>query len=562
MRRRLLGGLALAALSLAAAGAALAAEGRQRPFTEVSREAGIDWVHHPAIFDDKLSHIMSWMNRIHAGCAVADFDGDGDDDIYFLDSLAGEPNVLYRNDGDFRFVEVGREVGVADLNAVGQASMDAIFVDVDNDRDQDLVVAAYGHSRLLLNRGGHFEEVTDRAGVGQQGNAAAVVALDVDNDGWLDLMVGHYFGDVDLWNIPHPKILQTNFETARNGGPNRFYRNRGDGTFEEKAQELGLDDTGWTLALGTGDLDDDGDVDLYLANDFGPDRVYRNDGGKLVDVTEQATGAPDRSAGMNVDVGDYDNDGDLDVYVTNILNQMLPQGNMLWQNQGEMRFVDVAVPTGSIDGGWGWGAKFFDFDHDGDLDLYTVNGYVSDGPVDIFRRGSQLNRGNVSDIRGWPDMRGLSLSGYETSRLFRNDGLNFTDIARFAGVGSQADGRGVAVSDFDRDGDPDLLVSNSGSAPELYRNEVGHDRPWLQVELVGSESNADAIGARVTVVAGGERQVREVSGGNGYSAQSSKVLHFGLAGAESVDQLEVRWPSGKRQLFRDLPARQRLYLVE
>lgn len=532
-------------------------------FTEISRAAGIDWSHHRSEFDPRLAKIMSWMGSIHAGCAIADFDGDGDQDLYFLDSLAGEPNVLYRNDGGLRFTEVGAEVGLAELNDAEGVSMDAVFVDVDRDGDQDLVIAGYGRNRLLLNERGRFTEAP-RSGLEHSGNAAAVIAFDLDGDGLLEVMVGNYFDDYDLWEIPHTKILQTSFETARNGGRDLLYRNLGGGRFTEIGAAMGVDDPGWTLALGAGDLDGDGDPDVYVANDFGPDIVYRNDGGKLVDVTAEATGPPDKSAGMNVDMGDYDNDGLLDVYVTNIVNNIIHQGNMLWRNLGGMKFLDVAVPTESSDGGWGWGAKFFDYDNDGDLDIYTVTGYVSAGPVDIFRGPGTLNRGDVSDVKVWPDMRGLSLSGYEPSRLFRNDVLRFSEIASAAGVASKADGRGVAVGDLDHDGAVDLLVCNSGSSPELYRNEAGRGRPWLAVELAGTASNADGIGARVTVESGGRRQIRELDGGNGYSAQSSKVLHFGLgdAAAATVDRVEVRWPSGARQVFHSVPARTRLRIVE
>lgn len=532
-------------------------------FTEIAKSAGIDWRHHRSVFDPKLEKIMSWMGSIHAACAVADVEGDGDQDIYFLDSVGGQPNVLYRNDGGFRFTEVAAEVGLAELNDDEGVSMDAIFADLDSDGDQDLALAAYGRNRLLLNDGGRFREARD-AGFDHRGNAAAVIAFELDGDGLLDLMVGNYFDDYDLWEIPHTKILQTNFETARNGGRDLLYRNRGGGRFVEVGEEMGVDDPGWTLALGAGDLDDDGDTDVYVANDFGPDLVYRNDDGRLEDVTAEATGAPDKSAGMNVDLGDYDNDGRLDIYVTNIVNGMIRQGNMLWRNLGDMEFVDVSVPTGVWDGGWGWGAKFFDYDNDGDLDIFTVNGYVSAGPIDIFRGSGTLNRGDVSDASRWPDMRGLSLSGYEASRLFRNDRAHYTEVAAKAGISSKEDGRGVAVADFDLDGDVDLLVCNSGGSPELYRNEVGAARSWLAVELVGTESNADAIGARVTVEASGRRQVRELDGGNGYSAQSSKVLHFGLGAPdlETVDRVEVRWPSGERSVYRQLPTRRRLRIVE
>lgn len=531
-------------------------------FTEVSVPAGIEFVHHKPVFDERLAKINSWMASINAGVSAADYDYDGDVDFLLLNTLTGHPNALYRNEGSFRFVDVAAQSGLAGANDREGVSMDAVFADLDNDGDQDLYVASYGRNRLFLQQDGRFTEAGQKAGVAHTGNAAVVQVFDYDNDGWLDLMVGNYFDNVDMWNLPHTKILQTTFEYARNGGPNLLYHNNGDGTFTEVAKKLGMDDPGWALDIGTGDLDGDGDTDVYLANDYGPDAVYKNNGnGTFTDVTPEATGG-DRHAGMNVDLGDYDNDGDLDVYVTNITNPIMQQGNMLWVNEGEMVFRNVGQKSGTSDGGWGWAAKFLDFDNDADLDLFTVNGFVSDGPVDIMRGPGQLNKGDVSDIRVWPDMRGFSLSGYEKSRFFLNEGGSFTEVAAQAGVDSDKDGRGIALADFEGDGDLDMLVTNCGQAPELYRNDVGAARSWLEVELTGRVKNRDAIGARLTLTAKGRRQIREVDGGNGFSSQSSRVVHFGLADGERVDELEVRWPSGRRQVFRNLPARRKLVVVE
>ncbi|MEM9293316.1 MAG: CRTAC1 family protein [Acidobacteriota bacterium] len=543
----------------AAARAAGAAAGASAGFVDIAADAGADFTHRRAELDPKLAHIMTWMTSINAGVAAADYDGDGDVDFYALTGAPGQLNGLLRNDGpgadgQVRFVNVAAESGAGDLNEHGSASMDAIFADFDNDGDQDLFVAQYGRNRLLFNEGGHFKEVTEGSGLDEIANSAGVVALDYDGDGLLDLMVGNYFAPVDLWNIPGPKILQTNFQTARNGGANHLYRNLGDGRFQEEAEEQGLDDEGWGLALGAGDLDNDGDQDLYLANDFGYDRVYRNDGGRFTDISEEAIGGDDTDAGMNVDIGDFDNDGNLDVYVANITNKMMPQGNMLWQNLGDMVFTNMARFTNSADGGWGWGAKFLDFDHDGDQDIFTVNGYVSDGEVDLFKGAGQLNKGDVSDIRGWPDMRGLSLSGYEASRLFVNNSGDFEESAESAGVADVTDGRGIALGDIDLDGDLDMYVSNVNQPAHLYRNDAGSPRSWIQVELRGRYGNRDAIGTRLTVEAGGLVQIREVDGGNGFSGQSSRVLHVGLGGAETVESLTLRWPNGTEQRIENLPA--------
>ncbi|HEU4388210.1 MAG TPA: CRTAC1 family protein, partial [Blastocatellia bacterium] len=306
---------------------------------------------------------------------------------------------------------------------------------------------------------------------------------------------------------------------------------------------------------------------IYVANDYGEDAVYHNKrDGTFTCITRQATGG-DFDAGMNVDFGDYDNDGYLDIYVTNITSRMIRQGNMLWRNLHDSTFANVAGETNTWDGGWGWGAKFLDCDNDGDLDIYTVNGYISDGPKDVFANGkygdffARLSTIDISDANTWPDMRGFSISGYEKSHLFRNEGGIFSEIAEASGLRHRTDGRGIAVADFDNDGLLDLFITNCGQQSVLYHNE-GDARRWLEVQLTGTNSNADAIGARVTATAGNLRQIREVDGGNGFSSQSSRIVHFGLADHDRVDSLQIDWPGGKRQVLENIRTNQRLTVRE
>ena len=531
-------------------------------FRDVTADAGITFRHERATFDTRLAHIMAWVTSIHAGACATDYDGDGDIDVYLLTARLGAPNALYRNTGAGTFVDVAAWSGVADVNTADGLSSTCLFADVDNDGWQDLLLASYGRTRLFKGSAtGQFAERGAAVGLIESGNAATAVFFDYNADGWLDLFVGRYFPH-DLRQLTTTAVLPESFESARNGAPDLFYRNNGDGTFTEIGARLAVNDRGWALAAAAGDLDNDGDPDLYVANDFGPDVVYRNNGdGTFADVTAEAIG-PDIDAGMNAEIGDYNGDGLLDLYVTNITNAVFDQGNMLWKNLGDLRFVNLAREMNVRDGGWGWGAKFADFDNDGDLDLFAVNGFVSDGPVDIFRRPGQVARGDVSDLRSWPDMRGLSLSGHERDLLFRNDGFEYVEIGKAAGVDSIKDARGVALADFDSDGDVDLLVTVVADAPILYRNLTGRARGWLAAELAGTVSNRDAIGARITVTTGSRRQIREVDGGSGYNAQGSRIVHVGLGTASIVDEVEIRWPRGTRVRHARVPVRTKIIVSE
>jgi hypothetical protein len=541
-----------------------AATGSLEPaFTDVTKSSGAEHLHHKPEYDPKFKKVMPWIASYHAGVAVGDFDGDGYPDLYVVNSRLGQPNALYRNNRNFTFTDVAAEWGVANVNDQACLSMDAAFADFDNDGDQDLFVACYGQHRLFRNDGGHFTDMTAQAGLKIPSNASGVIWLDYDNDGWLDLLIVNYFPQSDLSHITSTKILQDSFFHATNGARPLLYHNNHDGTFTETAAAAGLDYRAWTLDVGAGDINNDGLQDLYIANDYGSDMVFLNTGKGFRDISKTAIGS-DESAGMNVEFGDYDGDGLLDIFVTNISNPAIRQGNMLWKNMGNNTFANVARETGVWDTGWGWGGKFLDFDNDGWLDLYTVSGFVSSGPYDLFRgAGSFFNflRGDISDAAAWPDVRGFSISGYERSHLLKNSGGDFHDVTAKSGLAHVRDGRGIAVADFDLDGGLDIYITNCGQPSILYRNTAGKHSNWIELRLVGTASNRDAIGARVTLTAGGRRQIREVDGGNGYSSQSWRTVHFGLGSQTAADKIEISWPSGTRQVLSGLQSN-RLVTVE
>jgi enediyne biosynthesis protein E4 len=562
-RGRLPGLLVILALGIPPCLAAQQADtgNRQPRFEDVTISSGIFFQHERATFDPRLERVMTWVTSIHAGGCAADYDGDGDVDFYLVTAKQGRPNALLANDGSGTFEDVAADAGVADLNDDDSVSMSCFFADLDNDRDQDLFVAAYGRCRLLINDGaGRFTEKGVAAGLKERGNAGTALPFDFDGDGWLDVMVGRYFPH-DMRALTTTRIFPTTWVNARNGASNLLYRNNRDGTFTEVAGALKVNDTGWTLAIGAGDLDGDGDLDLYVANDFGPDVVYRNDGnGSFTDVSMLSIGS-DGDAGMNAEIADFDNDGRLDVYVTNITNSVFDQGNMLWRNTGNFEFENVSRQQRVRNGGWGWAAKFFDYDHDGVQDLFTVNGFVTDGPDDLFRSAGYVYQGRVDDLSAWPDMRGLSLAGNERDLLFHNDGSGFTEVAEKLGIDSNSDGRGIVLADIEGDGDLDVLVTTVAGGPLLYRNEASRGK-WIEADLKGTKGNRDAIGARVTIITGADRrQIREVDPGNGYSGQGTRIIHAGLGTAETVESLEIRWPGGARVRHLGLPAGVR-YIIE
>ncbi len=554
-----------------------------RAFVDVTKAAGFTHIHHKPYLDPKLDRIMSWMTSVGAAAAAGDFNNDGFVDLYVTDSKKGKPNYLYRNKGDGTFVDVAPQAGVAEnINDDSGTSMDCIWGDYDNDGNLDLFIVKWGRDILFHNNGdGTFTNVTAKAFRNEKNepgspwtNGNAATWVDYDGDGLLDIYVGNYFAPVDLWHLKHTRIMHDSFEKSRNAGKNALFHNNGDGTFTDVAPKLNLDDPGWTLSVGHGDINNDGWPDIYCANDFGTDQLFLNKGdGTFRNITELAFGE-DTKKGMNVDFGDVDNDGWLDIYVTNITTDgYLKEGNMLWQNtasdeNGIPIFMDISVDTETHHGGWGWGAKFVDFDNDADLDIIAVNGFITAGKENYwYDLASWTVKGeDVSDAKNWPVIGDRSFSGNETTRLWRNDGQQrFSEIAAKAGVDNQHDGRGIVLFDYDNDGDLDIYLANQGMAPVLFRNDIGGSKNWLGLQLIGNPktgSNRDAIGSRITVVTSTGPQIRELDGGNSYSAQSDRRVYFGLGDDMIINTLEIRWPSRRVQVMRNLRANQILTIQE
>jgi hypothetical protein len=554
-------------LSAATAVKAVSGDSGGRFFEDITKKAGVDQKHTNRTFQNPYSNIMAGYTALGASVAVADYDGDGFEDLFVTDSKKDGKNHLYHNNGDLTFTDVAVEAGVAEGNDADNASADCLWFDYDNDGRPDLLVVRFGHNQLFKNLGnGKFQNVTRESGIDRYLNAITAIAFDYDHDGYVDLFVGSYFAPINIFNPQTPHFFPESFETADNGGGLAVFRNNGNGTFSEVSAKAGINVRGWTLDLGHGDADNDGWDDLYAACDFGTDRFFVNNrNGTFTDRTKSAIGF-DTKKGMNSDWGDYDNDGLLDIYVTNITDDYMREGNFLWHNNGNLSFTDVSRETGTYNTGWGWGAKFFDYDNDGWLDLYVVNGWVSAGSQDyvpdIFKMITTPGI-DFSDARNWPPMGNKSLSGYEKKRLFHNEaGQMFRDEAPRQGVDSIRDGRGIGVGDFDNDGRLDMFVANANSEPNLYHNIMPPGAHWAEFVLEGTKSNRLGVGAQVRLTTGGKTYLRFVNGGNGFASQSTYRVHFGLAQQQTIDKIEIRWPCGITQVFEKLPADHIYRIVE
>ncbi len=528
--------------------------------TEVAAERGVDFVHSAPTFDARLAHIMPQVASMGAAVSVVDVDKDGWQDLYVTNSGEDSHNALYRNNGDGTFTDVAAALGVADVNRRGTGvSMGSVWGDYDNDGDEDLFLYKYGRPELFRNDGGtSFTRVSEEAGLPAWVNANAAVWFDYDRDGLLDLFLGGYWDEhVDLWHLETTRIMPESFEYAENGGRNYLFRNTGNGTFEECAEAMGVSSRRWTLAVAAADLRGTGYPDLFVANDYGLAELYVNQEGRgFVEVGSDAGVGRTPKSGMNAAFGDVFNDGRLSIYQSNISEPgVLVQANNLWvprsqTDAGIPVFQNLATTMGVDLGGWSWGAQFGDLNNDGTLDLFLANGYVSAGErTSYWYDFAEIAVGHtriIGDATNWPAMNGRSLSGYQHSRVWLNDGQGrFVDVAREIGVTDTYDGRSVVFADLDNRGVLDTIVATQNGPLLIYANTVAPDRHWVAFELEGTASNRSAIGAQVTLEWSGGRQVQLVSGGSGFSGQNQRRLHFGLGEAESVDRVTIQWPSGR-----------------
>ncbi len=525
-------------------------------FVDVTAEAGINFQHINGA--EGAYHLPETLG---AGGAFFDADNDGYLDIYLVNSgywdtsssVKQALSALYHNDGDGTFTDITATARVGNRGNYGQG---AACADYNNDGNVDLYVTNFGTNVLYRNNGdGTFTDVTRTAGVGDPGWSSSATFLDYNRDGHLDLFVVNYLvysidvpylpcGEGETQTYCHPSLFE--------GAPDRLYRNNGDGTFTDVSQETGVGGIGGMfhgkgLGVVSADFNNDGTSDLYVANDdTRNDFFYNNGDGTFSEISLLAGCAYSfdgiAQAGMGVAADDYNGDGWLDIFVTNLSYET----NALYRNNGDGTFTDVIYESHLGKESFhfvGFGTGFFDADNDGWRDIFIANGHIID---------------NIEDTHD-------VLTYRQPNQLFRNRGDNtFQEISEDVGDYFQqaAVSRGALFGDYDNDGDVDLLVTQSNGPVTLLRNEGTTQHNWIRIKTVGIISSRDGIGTRVILTAGGHTQIQEVNPGASYLSSHDARLHFGLGRYDTANRLEVRWQSGVVQVFENLPVNQEHVIAE
>ncbi len=528
------------------------------PFSEVpASQSGISFVHTAGSSPEKYL-----PESTGAGCAFLDYDNDGWMDIYFVNSgpcdffTPKNPlrNALYHNNRDGTFTDVTEKAGLVG----GGYGMGVAVGDFDGDGFPDLYLSQYGRSILFHNNGnGTFTDVTAKAGVSAPGWASSAVWFDYDNDGKLDLFVCRF---VDFDRSKHHRCGAPNIPAL--AGMNEYcypkvyapmaswlFHNNGNGTFTDVSQQTGIADNpgkGWGVVAA--DINNDGWMDLFVANDTVANFLFMNRNGKRFEEIGFTAGVAygeqgKARSGMGVDAADFNEDGWMDLFVTNMDHELYA----IYQNKKDETFDDMAAPSGIARATQlmsGWGLKFFDYDNDGNLDLFIANGHPDDLIEKIYP----------------------TVTYREPPLLFHNTGTGLKNVSEESGpiFTRPMASRGLAIGDFDNNGAVDVLISNNDGTPLLLRNNVGAQNQWLGLTLIGKKANPDAIGARVTYQAGDLKRSRMKVGGGSYLSYHDPRMVLGFGKRTKIDWLEVKWPqpSGRVERFIDLPVGRYITIVE
>lgn len=518
-------------------------------FNDFTVQSGVRFHHY-----DGNSGRKYVMETTCSGLGLFDYNNDGFLDIYFVNGaiLPGAadtispPNRLFRNNGDMSFTDVTGEAGVGDRNY----GYGCVAGDYDNDGDLDLYVVNWGPNRLYRNNGdGTFTDVALEAGVEDPRQGAAAAFVDIENDGDLDLYVTNYLViDVEKHKpcyrggvMTYCSRLDYDYEY------DALYRNNGDGTFTDISKEAGVVTPSTGMSVVCTDYDNDGFQDIFVANDAKPSFLFHNRGdgtfeevGTYIGVAYDLNGAP--QGNMGADFADFDGDGHFDLLTTNYQHQMVA----VYQNIGGALFQDVCretrigpdtIPQVT------WGCGFEDFDNDGFLDVFIACGHLIDN-VEEFDKSTTYKEKNL---------------------IFRNNGQGvFDNISENSGPGLHIlkSSRGTAFGDLDNDGDIDLVITNAREWADVLRNDSVNNNHWILIRTVGTESNRDGVGARITLTLNGKNRIEEVRSGGTYAGMNDLRVHFGLGNRDTIDRLSVRWPSGKEDVMTGVAADRILTVTE
>ncbi len=516
-------------------------------FTDVTKQAGINWVH-----DNALSPERYLPETVGAGCVFFDYDNDGWMDIYLVNSGPSDfftpakplKNALYHNNHDGTFTDVTDKAGVAG----GTFGMGAAAGDYDGDGWVDLYVTSYGRNILYHNNGnGTFTDVTEKAGVAAPGWSTCAVWFDYDKDGKLDLFVSSFVEYNKQTTCGNNRLGQKFYCIPRvfKPRPSHLYHNNGNGTFTDVSEKSGIAKSpGKSFGVVATDVNNDGWTDLFVANDTMPNFLFINKGdgtfeevGLRAGVAFSDNGSP--RSGMGVDATDFDGDGWQDLFVANIDQELFS----LYHNQKDLTFTDepgeIGAATRLLSG---WGLKFFDYNNDGLPDLFLANGHPDDMVEKMTTR----------------------VKYKEPILMFENLGTKFRDVSAQTGsvFSNSYPARGLAVGDFDNDGDLDVLISNNGEAPILLRNDGGNRNNWVGLQLVATKSNPGAVGAVISWQVGARKFSRLKTAGGSYLASHDPREILGAGANGKIESIEIRWPSGKFDKLTNVPMNVYVTVVE
>jgi len=572
--------------------------------------------------DERVRHMGKWFLAITDGIAIGDFDNDGMIDLFMTNAHKhkDDRNALFKNMGNFTFKRIPSSTlseAAFNFSQTGVNS-NAMFVDFDNDGDLDLFITyafgKKGSSRLFKNllkenNSLGFTDITQDSHLFQYSNSATANFFDMNNDGKLDLVLGNTIAThlpeynsptpLDFFDLPKPEykndrrmfnFMHDSWHQANNGGLNYIFTQNDDHTFNKLDPKLlNMNETRWTMAIGTADLNQDGFTDLYMANDFGPDDLYYNNKGVgFIHFKEKMFGSigNDTYKGMNATIADFDNNGFQDIHVSNVHHPLQAEGNLLWyfypnhSNSFFPEIKDQATYAGALnEHRFGWGANATDFNHDGWVDLIQANGMVDN----LFDRRIDQTENDCPDfwyinekiarsppsihryIDNWGDIRGNCIHPFEQNRLYLNRGLNrrpqFIDVAKEINLNDKANYRGVAIADFNNDGSEDVIISSLYRNPLLFENVKSKENlnQWLGVKLHSEDfsCNSMALGSKLTLTTIDEKEVehrfyREVNLVNGFSAQHDQRIVFGVPSKQKFKKLDITWCGKINRTYSDI----------